>query len=177
MGKSIKVFFFKAIIIFATSAVLSSCSDDDSVTIEIEEEDVADIVASSLSDEDGGLVNDIENLVENAEEECGYMETETFSDTETIGVRTFSLDYDISLQVICDENQNFLQVEYNYTVDREAELVRLNVTSEATGDWLLQALDERYLFEGDYVYRGEETFKVRSQNSYNSSLTTSTSDL
>jgi len=87
-----------------------------------------------LSNEDGGLAHDIEHLVESTEEECDYSESDSFSETESTGVREFSLDYDVSLEVTCDA-ENFVRVDYYYEVNRTANLIRLvwKVTLLVTG--------------------------------------------
>ncbi|MEO1098628.1 MAG: hypothetical protein AAFX57_12850 [Bacteroidota bacterium] len=174
-----KVKFKVYAVSFLVGVTMISCSDDDieSITIEITEEEVADIIAATLSEEDGGFASDIDNLILDIEEECGYTETYTLNESETIGVRSFSVDYEMSLEVKCNDSDELLEIAYMFTSDREAELIRLDVTSFAEGDWSFKDNGQNYLMDGSYTYEGEEQFKVKDENMYNSTLSYASNDL
>ncbi len=165
--------------LMALVSVLYSCADDDpEVVIEITEESVVDIIAASLSEEDGGFANYVDNLIEDIEDECGFLETESLTDAETIGVRSFSVSYEISTEVICNENDEFQELNCSFTSNREADLIRLDTESFSEGEWSLVKRDTMiYVLEGLSEYDGKETFKVRDQNTYTSSTTYSSDEL
>ncbi len=174
-----KVKFKVYAVAFLVGVTMISCSDDDieSITIEITEEEVADIIAASLSEEDGGFASDIDNLILDVEEECGYTETYMLNESETIGVRSFYVDYEMSLEVKCNQRDEFLEIAYAFISDRDAELIRLDVTSFAEGNWSFKANGPNYLMEGAYIYEGEEQFKVQDENTYNSTLSYASNNL
>lgn len=174
-----KVKFKVYALAFLVGVTMISCSDDDieSITIEITEEEVADIIAATLSEEDGGFASDIDNLILDIEEECGYTEIYTLNESEIIGVRSFSVDYEMSLEVKCNDSDELLEIAYMFTSDREAELIRLDVTSFAEGDWSFKDNGQNYLMDGSYTYEGEEQFKVKDENMYNSTLSYASNDL
>ena len=174
-----KVKFKVYALAFLVGVTMISCSDDDieSITIEITEEEVADIIAATLSEEDGGFASDIDNLILDIEEECGYTEIYTLNESEIIGVRSFSVDYEMSLEVKCNDSDELLEIAYMFTSDREAELIRLDVTSFAEGDWSFKDNGQNYLMDGSYTYEGEEQFKVKDENMYNSILSYASNDL
>ena len=166
-------------LILASCIILSSCGDDDdTITITFSEENAAEFIATTLSSDDGGLLNDIEYMIDYVGEECGLTNTEEFSDTEDLaGGRSYSLEYELSLAVICDDDDNFQLMEYNYTVNREADLLRLDAVSEAVGDWELREEGANYLFEGSYTYSGEEVFEFDDDSTYETEATISSEDL
>ncbi|MEM6361948.1 MAG: hypothetical protein AAF731_17810 [Bacteroidota bacterium] len=174
-----KVKFKVYALAFLVGVTMISCSDDDieSITIEITEEEVADIIAATLSEEDGGFASDIDNLILDIEEECGYTEIYTLNESEIIGVRSFSVDYEMSLEVKCNDSDELLEIAYMFTSDREAELIRLDVTSFAEGDWSFKDNGQNYLMDGSYTYEGEEQFKVKDENMYNSTLSYASNNL
>lgn len=155
-----------------------SCSDDDSdVTSEITEADFAEIIASALSEEDGGFAYDVDVLLEEVQEECGYTLDESFTDQETFGVRNFEITYSISAEVQCSESEAFLSLSYEYTNQRNAELIRLDVESTVTSNWLFFDNGDNYILDGGYDYTGTETFKLGDENTVSSNIAVLSEDL
>lgn len=166
------------ILALAGTIVFQSCSEDDSdVTTEATEEDAAEIIASALSEADGGFAYDVDVLLEEVQEDCGYTRNESFTDQETAGVRSFEIIYTISAEVQCSESEEFINLSYEYSMQRSAELIRLDVESSAESTWLFYDDGDNYILDGSYDYAGTEKFKVRDENTFSSTLTASSEDL
>ena len=179
MKKTRKTKRTKALLIMGLCLAFVSCNDDDSevVVVEITEEDVADIIAASLSEEDGGFAADIDNLLEEVEEDCGYMKTESLADQDTFEDGSYDVAYELSMQVVCNEANQFVQLNYSYTNDREADLVRLSIDSKVESEWTFLKDGELYLLNGNYTYDGQESFKIRDENTFTTDLSVSSNTL
>lgn len=168
------------VLVLAGTIVFESCTesaDQAQVTIEVTEEDFVEITAAALSEEDGGFASDIDVLLDDVQEECGYTRNESFSNQETIGVRSFEIDYSISAEVLCSESEEFTSLNYEYSKQRSAELIRLDVESSSFSTWLFYNDGDNYILDGSHDYAGTETFKVRNENTVSSTLIASSEDL
>lgn len=169
----------KLVFIALLGLALTSCSDNDEpiVVEEITEEDLVEVLATSLSKEDGGLAADLGNLLDELEEECGYTNTESLNDEVNGDDRSYAVDYDYSIEVICDDNGQLLLVDYDYTATREAQLFRLDITSTVVSEWELVEANLDYQLNGSYDYNGVEDFAENSDNRLESEITYSTTEL
>ena len=178
MKKFRKLKFLKAMLLVALCVVFISCDDDDeAVVVELTEEDVAEIIASSLSEEDGGFAADIDNLLDEAEDDCGYVKTESLTDKDDTGVNTYEIAYDFSMEVVCDEANQLTRIDYDYNVERAADLISMNVNSNADSKWAFFREGDFYILDGNYKYNGEEAFKIGDENTYTSELSISSKTL
>jgi len=158
--------------------VFESCdSENDPSSNEVTEEDFANIIGTALSEEDGGFAYDIDVLLQEVQEDCGYTRNESFTDQETIGVRSFEIDYSIAAEVQCSESEEFISLSYEYTIQRSAELIRLDVESSAISTWLFFNDGDNYILDGRYDYSGTETSKVGDKNIFTSTIEILSEDL
>ncbi len=166
------------VLALAGLTVFNSCdSENDPTSNEVTEEDFAEIIGSALSEEDGGFAYDIDVLLEEVEEECGYTRNESLTEQETVGVRTFEIDYAISAEVVCNESDEFVSLSYEYTIQRSAELIRLDVESSAESIWSFLDNGDNYILDGRYDYEGTEIFKVGDENTFSSTMEILSEDL
>lgn len=160
-----------AVFALAGLIVFDSCdSENDPSSNEVTEEDFANIIGTALSEEDGGFAYDIDVLLEEVQEDCGYTRNESFTDQETIGVRSFEIDYSIAAEVQCSDSQEFISLSYECTIQRIAELIRLDVESSAISTWLFFNDGDNYILDGSYDYSGTETSKIGDKNTFISTL-------
>lgn len=179
MKKTRKIKLTKALWMIGLFMAFVSCNDDDNevVVVEITEQDVAEVIAASLSEEDGGFAADIDNLLEEVEEDCGYVKTGSLTDQDTFEEGYYDVAYELSMEVVCDDANQFVQLNYSYKNKREADLVRLSVDSEVESEWIFLDDGELYLLNGAYAYNGQEAFKIRDENTFTTALDVSSNTL
>lgn len=159
-----------ALLLAGMSCVMVGCSDDDEpVVVEITEADVAEMIATSISAQDGGLATDIQHLFMDLGEGVGCgEELEDEESFQVLGSRTYTLDYSYQFTTGCDPFGQIDRVDYYYKVNREADLYNVNVTDSAVGDWEFTYSSGNYEVEGQYLYQGIEQIKD-SEDTYSSS--------
>lgn len=169
----------KTFSIVLLAALAYACNTEEEATEEIEltEQDVAEVIAASLSEEDAGMMADVEKMTESISEECGYTYTESLTDSDDSEDRSYSVDYDYSLEVMCDEEGTFLRTDYSYTSYRDAELIRFDVSNSTESIWAFYHDADNYKLEGSYAYEGVEAYKVRHNHSLSSDIDYSSSNL
>jgi hypothetical protein len=151
---------------------------DDTTSSSVDETEVVDIVSTGISDDDGGLVAETEEIMVIIAEECGQRKDETFNETWSLGSRTVSVDYSVDARAMCNDNGEKIYVEYQVSSLREAQLLRLDVVSETQSSWNLSSPEgSELILAGSYNYQGEEVFKIGRQNTFNTELFYSSENL
>jgi hypothetical protein len=154
--------------------------------ITITSEDVADLVAVSISTSSEGLNSNTAEIaakisfVNNQLSPCGYNLDTSISRSTPIGSAisfTYNLNY--SYQMYCNGfiPDNML---VEMTANGDLEQVRLTATSQSTGNLTFTGLTPNftsYLLNGTYSRTGSATSKVREKNTFSYSLTLNLSDL
>ena len=171
-----------ALVMVTALLSISACKNDDGfnaddVEIIIEESFIVEIIAASLSEDDGGFAFEVDELLERRSEECGFDEEETLSESEEGGIRSIESEIVIQTRVICDENDALERIEYNYTSTRSAALLAFDVENSTSSTWDLFPSDEDYLLAGSYEYAGIETVMVDEENSFDTALMFDSDDL
>ena len=157
-----------------------ACKDDDEATVPIDNEEAAEMIATSLSSESGGLTVAVADAASNTTENgggrkatCGYTESMDASRSNPTGssvIYNYTFHYDYALNCT---NALPTEMVVNLTYSGSLDAPRISTQNSGTGNLSVKALDytyENYSITGSYDRTGSFVSKVRDKNTSNSTL-------
>jgi len=174
------------ITLLSTLGFVSCSKDDDSndTSATITEEEVVDVVESSLAKDSNGMSKTMETTVVTAEEDqmlieqentlCGETTTNSFNQSATNG--SYSYNYDISTSYTLSCTIFGFPTSLNFEASTDGQYATPRVTSDDTStlDWTvsnLSPINANVVFNGQYERNGTQVSLVRNMNTFESTLT------
>ena len=179
--KSASLFALLFALTFTTSCNKGS-EGEDPILVEISEEDAVDVLEGALTNDTEGLVTEIEDASEIADQyaektiltdPCGVTFDSTYmaSGSNSFG----SADYANTLEwtVNCTSANIPSDLVYSRETQGSYESVRMTSTDASTGAWTVDnlILGTTYVINGTYTREGNQTSKVRNENALTSTIT------
>jgi hypothetical protein len=158
-----------------------ACSDDDNNEAAVANDEAAEMIASSVSSDAGGLASVLYDASVSSQanaggraQACGYSESLDVAKTNLPGARiTYSYAYHYDYALTCANN---LPATYTSNIAYHGSLStpRMSTENEGTGNLTIQTLDAAYqyfTFNGAYNRTGSFVSNIRNKNTSNSTIT------
>jgi len=179
---------------FCLLPLLISCNKDDDGTDQtaLTNEEAAEVIASSLSEDADGLSVSVATMAAVTSEAlaaddggrtlsvCDYTKDSTFTRTRNTALITSSYNFEYSYQVSCSNLGLPQAMAANLSYSGVYETARASSDNAGDGELALTGLalsENNYVANGTYSRQGSFTSKVRNQNAIQSDLTLTLADL
>ncbi|MEO7992733.1 MAG: hypothetical protein ABI663_24490 [Chryseolinea sp.] len=182
----------KTITLFSLAASMvffAACKNNDNDAAFVSEQDAAEMIAASLSENSSGLTAVVEvsadgsnTAVDNSGGRvavCGYTYNESFNRTSPVGSSTYNYDFSYGYVLTCSADAP-LTLAVNVTFDGEFDGLRLSSNHSGAGNFEFAALDKdvtAFIVNGTYSQAGTFQSKIGNKNAGSSSTTITLSDV
>lgn len=168
--------------------LMPGCKKDKEEEKVITTDDAADVVEYSLSSSSGGMAEQVsdgstyaydQGLKSTSGLECGVAFDTTVTRSHT-GTITASFTHNRHYLLSCDAVSNPVSLQYSGSYSGSYDGPRMHSSSSGNRTWTITGLDSvsaQYVYSGSFTHNGEHVSEVRNQYTFNSSLSTSTSNL
>lgn len=177
------LFHFTGVILVIIAISLSSCDKDEEVAVngEITEEDAVEVVENAVSQESGGLAEQVEtcatiaNYADPENPLCGMSFDSTMLLTNpSEAIILYNYEYRWNWNVQCNELQFPEQFNFSYEMEGWYDTPRLKSLDTGYNDFSITGInsgDSTYIYSGTYSRNGENELKAEFQTAFNSELT------
>jgi len=201
MKTTSKFFIQTFLVLTLCSFVMSSCSDDDTSSVEasVTDEEVQEILKSSLVDE-GGIVADLQTSTASLNNDaagkpneqnatmamdlsavnCNQTVSNSFENSNTVGNRSWSVQTNWSWTLNCDAQNN--SVSFNIEANGSLEFDGPNLSKDMlrTHEFLITGIEPtstEWVYNANHTRDGFIQSNIGNQNSMNTLLTYGSTDI
>ncbi len=182
--KTQHLLYLTGVIFIIAVFLMTSCNKDEDVIVndEVTEEDAVEVVETAVSEESGGLTEQIENAAEIANYAdpeqnpmCGMSFDSTILLTNVSGSTIlYNYEYLWNWNVQCNELQIPEKFSFSYEMEGWYDSPRLKSNDSGFNDFSIAGLsisDTTYIYSGTYSRNGSNEMKTGLQTTFSSELT------
>lgn len=173
------------IALLSTTMLVSCSKDDDSndTALTITEEEVVDVVESSLAKDSNGMSKSMETAIVTAEDEqmlveqentlCGETATNSFNQSAANGGYSYNYEMSTSYTLTCTALGYPSSLNFEASTDGQYETPRMTSDDMFELDWTvsnLSPINPSVIFNGQYGRNGTQVSLVGNMNTFESDL-------